>query len=250
MSRDHLESIRQVAGQDNLWDRPGSHAIATRSDFGRDAMDWSSETIPGGQEPLAGSRVESQSWSDHQNPGRLDQDLAPDIPEIHVPARRWTDVTSDAKLVQHLLSLYFCWEYPIFTLLSKEHFIEDFQAGRPRFCSSMLVNSLLALGCRFSRLPASRLNPSDPYTSGDHFFEESRKLSLQEEDHHNVTTIQALGIMSIREASCGRDAEARRYAGQSIRLAVDMGFHEDSDDTGDDTDVSRATFWGAFALDQ
>lgn len=250
LSSDHLQSTRQVAAQNNPWDRPGGHAMATSSVSGRDATDWRSETIPEGQQPLGGSRLEAQSWSDRQNPGRIDQGLAPEIQEIEIPARRWTNVTSDVKLVEHLLSLYFCWEYPIFTSLSKEHFIEDFQAGRPRFCSSILVNALLALGCRFSRQPASRSKPNDPYTSGDHFFEESHGLLLQEEDYHSLTTVQALGIMSIREASCGRDADARRHAGQSIRLAIDMGLHETNNNKGDDNEVSRATFWGAFTLDQ
>lgn len=162
----------------------------------------------------------------------------------------WTKVTGDANLIQHLLALYFCWEYPTFASLSKEHFLRDFHAGRPRYCSDMLVNALLALGCRFSTHPKSRSNPADPSSSGDHFFRESLRLLDQETDHHSLTTIQALGIMSIREASCGRDSESWYYAGQSIRLAIEMGLHLDHDD-GDDYEpaVQSATFWGAFALD-
>lgn len=116
----------------------------------------------------------------------------------------------------------------------------------------MLVNALLALGCRFSTQPSTRANPDDPYSSGDHFFKESLRLFFSEEDHHSLTTIQALGIMSIREASCGRDSESWYYAGQSIRLAVEMGLHRVSDDSGDSDEVAvqAATFWGAFALDQ
>jgi hypothetical protein len=178
--------------------------------------------------------------------------LAPEMPEMKVPAGAWTGITSDLNLVQHLLALYFCWEYPTFASLSKEHFLRDFQEGRARFCSSILVNALLALGCRFSSQPNTRSNPDDPYTSGDHFFKECQRLFFQEEDHHKLTTIQALGIMSIREASCGRDSESWYYAGQSIRLAIEMGLHQVGDD-GDDEDevaVQAATFWGAFALDQ
>ncbi|KAK7224189.1 hypothetical protein V2G26_012192 [Clonostachys chloroleuca] len=249
-SSPHHQSTRQIADQNSSREHPSTHTMTISSDYsGRDVMDWSSEIIGRGKQPLASPRLEGQSWSDHQEPGKIDQGSAPQIPEMDVPTRRWTDITSDIRLVQHLLSLYFCWEYPIFTPLSKEHFIKDFQAGRPRFCSSILVNALLALGCRYTPQPALRSNPDDPYTSGDHFFDESQRLFIQEENHHNITTVQALGIMSIREASCGRDAEARRYAGQSIRLAIDMGFHENNDDTGDDEYVSRVTFWGAFALD-
>jgi hypothetical protein len=164
----------------------------------------------------------------------------------------WTEISSDGTLVQHLLALYFCWEYPTFASLSKEHFLKDFHSGRPRYCSPILVNALLALGCRFSTQPSTLANPDDPYSSGDHFFKESLRLFFMEENHHSLTTIQALGIMSIREASCGRDSESWYYAGQSIRLAVEMGLHRVSDDSGDSDEVAvqAATFWGAFALDQ
>ena len=174
------------------------------------------------------------------------------MPEPRVAPGPWTTITGDAGLVQHLLALYFCWEYPTFASLSKEHFLRDFMTGRRRFCSSILVNALLALGCRFSSQPNTRANPNDPYTSGDHFFKECQRLFYQEENHHTLTTIQALGIMSIREASCGRDSESWYYAGQSIRLAIEMGLHQLQDDGRDDDEsaVQAATFWGAFALDQ
>jgi hypothetical protein len=172
-------------------------------------------------------------------------------PEMKTPPQSWTSITGDMNLVQHLLALYFCWEYPTFASLSKEHFLQDFQDGRHRYCSPILVNALMALGCRFSTHPMTRANPSDPYSSGDHFFKESQRLFDQETDHHSLTTIQALGIMSIREASCGRDSESWYYAGQSIRLAVEMGLHQIQEGLDEDElAVQSATFWGAFALDQ
>ncbi|PSR84446.1 fungal-specific transcription factor domain-domain-containing protein [Coniella lustricola] len=183
--------------------------------------------------------------------GSMDDAMLTDLTEVHVPATTWTSISADRAFVQHLLMLYFCWEYPTFASLSKEHFLKDFQAGRPRFCSPMLVNAILALGCRFSRQPSTLANPDDPYSSGDHFFKECQRLYDQEDEHHNLTTIQALGIMSIREASCGRDSESWYYAGQSIRLAIEMGLHRVNGATGDNDEVAvqAATFWGAFSLD-
>ncbi|KAH8167074.1 hypothetical protein CIB48_g1159 [Xylaria polymorpha] len=181
----------------------------------------------------------------------VDQVLAPlESPEMKVPASTWTNITNDSALVEHLLALYFCWEYPTFASLSKEHFLRDYVQGRHRYCSPILVNALLALGCRFSTQPNTRANPNEPRTSGDHFFKESLRLLYREANHHTLTTIQALGIMSIREASCGRDSESWYYAGQSVRLAIEMGLHRLHDD-GDEDElaVQAATFWGAFALD-
>jgi hypothetical protein len=174
-----------------------------------------------------------------------------DEPELKYPTTAWTTIINDINLVQHLLALYFCWEYPTLASLSKEHFLRDFRDGRHRYCSPLLVNALLALGCRFSAHPMTRANFEDSHSAGDHFFKESQRLFDQETDHHSLTTIQASGIMSIREASCGRASESRYYAEQSIRLAFEMGLHRTHDEGGqDELAVQLATFWGAFSLDQ
>ncbi|KAI0172933.1 fungal-specific transcription factor domain-containing protein [Hypoxylon sp. FL1284] len=225
-----------------------SQTVSTRSDSHPDIMQWTAEAPPRSR---VGLWLQDQSGSDGPPYRGVDQILAPlDSPEMKVAPGTWTSVTTDANLVSHLLALYFCWEYPTFASLSKEHFVKDFIKGTHRYCSPILVNALLALGCRFSTKPNTRANPSDSRTAGDHFFKESLRLFYGESNHHNLTTIQALGIMSIREASCGRDSESWYYAGQSIRLAVEMGLHRLQDD-GDEDEIAvqAATFWGAFALD-
>lgn len=165
----------------------------------------------------------------------------------------WTTVTSDDDLVDHLLALYFCWEYPTLASLSKEHFYADFRSGSSRYCSPLLVNALLALGSRFTDRRDVRTNPDDPFTAGDAFFEEAKKLFWEDTDHQTLTAVQAIGIMSIREASCGRDVDSRYFAGQSVRLAIEMGLHRITRDKGSDEDlrtVQLTTLWGAFSLDQ
>lgn len=185
--------------------------------------------------------------------------LGPPTPSEAAQDRRlgcsdqWTEITSDGAFVEHLLTLYFCWEYPTFASLSKEHFLSDFREGKGQYCSSLLVNALLALGCKFSNQLASRAVPNDPDTSGDHFFAEAERLLSLEDGKPTLTIVQALGLMSIREASCGRDSESWFYSGQSIRLAVELGLHLDvqkEDISDQDREVRCATFWGAFALDQ
>ncbi|KAK6860900.1 hypothetical protein PG995_004536 [Apiospora arundinis] len=162
----------------------------------------------------------------------------------------WTSVTEDADLVQHLLALYFCWEYPTFTTIHKEFFLADFLNGRQRFCSAALVNALLALGCLFSSWVGIATSLDDFHTLGDQFFKESLRLTTQEINQYSLTTVQAFGILSIREARCGRNVESRYYAGQSMRLAVEMGLHQVGYDPDmGDTAVSIVTFWGAFTLD-
>ncbi|KAF5490009.1 Nitrogen assimilation transcription factor nit-4 [Colletotrichum siamense] len=244
--------LRQDLDPNSPW-HLSSHSQSTRSNSHPDLMNWSADTNRLPQGPID-SWPESASNTEASEGGRyqgLDQVLAPlELPDMKLPPENWTNITEDGSLVQHLLALYFCWEYPTFASLSKEHFLRDFQNGISRYCSPILVNALLALGCRFSSKSSTRANPSDPYTSGDHFFKEAQRLFYLEDDHHTLTTIQALGIMSIREASCGRDSESWYYAGQSIRLAIEMGLHQLQDDGDhDEFAVQAATFWGAFALD-
>lgn len=165
----------------------------------------------------------------------------------------WTTVTSDNELVEHVLGLYFCWEYPTLASLSKEHFYRDFNSGSTTYCSSFLVNALLALGSRFTDRRDVRTNPDDPFTAGDAFFNEAKRMFWEQTDHQVLTAVQAIGIMSIREASCGRDVDSRYFAGQSVRLAIEMGLHRLDGEGGDDEDlrtVQLTTLWGAFSLDQ
>jgi hypothetical protein len=166
----------------------------------------------------------------------------------------WTQVTPNSEFVEHLMALYFCWEYPTFATISRDQFLADYRLGRARYCSDLLVNAMLALGCRFSNLPESRVDEDDPETAGNHFFAEAKRLfqeEQQQEGHMKLTTIQALGLMSIREASCGRDTESFYYSCMASRLTVETGLHLESEEA-DQTEkqVRRCTFWGAFTLDQ
>ncbi|KAM3473399.1 hypothetical protein MY5147_004800 [Beauveria neobassiana] len=160
----------------------------------------------------------------------------------------WSCVTDNVVLTHHLLALYFCWEYPSFAPLSKEHFLYDFSNRRHRYCSPMLVNALLALGCHLSERPNLH---------GDAFFAESQRLFLASasapgsRSHQFLPTIQALVIMSLREARCARAVQSQHYAKLAIGLAIEMGLHIVAAERDDEERVVLLkTFWGAFTLHQ
>ena len=180
----------------------------------------------------------------------------------------WTTVTSDPTLITHLLNMYFAWHYTFFTTLPKGLFYRDFLLGRPRkgssrkieFCTSLLVNAMLALGCHFTSLPAAQENPNDSATAGDHFFREAKRLFVEGEDYENpkIATVQAMALMSVREAGCGREARGWAYSGISFRMACDLGLNLDSSGlshrrSGPDAfeeDARRVTFWGCYLFDK
>lgn len=168
-------------------------------------------------------------------------------------SKPWTVITSDDTLINHLLTLYFCWEYPISASLSKKHFLDDFGTYRPRYCSAFLVNAILAVGSLFSKEPADMIpiGQAVPVTS-QQFFSEAERLWTIQRDSVSLTAVQALGMMSIFEASQGRDSQSMFYSGQSIRMAVGMGLHRKDGITQlspVELEVRSATIWGAFSMD-
>jgi len=172
----------------------------------------------------------------------------------------WTTVHKDKDLILHFLNMYFCWHYPYFTTLSKELFYRDFLTGiSSQYCSSLLVNAMLTLGCHFSSRPNARADPEDSGTTGDHYFAEAKKLLYENEEFANakLCTIQALALMSVREAGCGRESKGWVYSGMSFRMASDLGLNVDAAAMNDssrlsdeDIDARRVTFWGCFLFDK
>ena len=174
----------------------------------------------------------------------------------------WTSVTKNAELVFHLLNMYFTWHYPYFTTLSKSLFFRDFSKGKrdhvsrqKKYCTPLLVNAMLAIGCHFTSWPEARVDPQDAATAGDHFFKEAKRLIVENDEFESpsLATIQALALMSVREAGCGREAKGWVYSGMSFRMACDLGLNIDSLASQLDeqeVDARRITFWGCFLFDK
>lgn len=59
----------------------------------------------------------------------------------------WTSVCSDDELMRRLLSVHFLYQYPTFTAFHKDYFLKDMAAHRQNFCSTLLVNAVLAYSC-------------------------------------------------------------------------------------------------------
>ncbi|TID25643.1 hypothetical protein E2P81_ATG03433 [Venturia nashicola] len=182
----------------------------------------------------------------------------------------WTNVTDDPELIMHLINMYFTWHYTYFTTLSKSAFYRDFLLGKPapgtrrnktEYCSSLLVNAMLALGCHFTSWPAAREDRNDSATAGDQFFREAKRLIMEYDEHEKpkLTTVQAFALMSVREAGCGREAKGWVYSGMSFRMACDLGLQLDSGSLSgsresqmdeEEVDARRITFWGCFLFDK
>ncbi|KAF2184347.1 hypothetical protein K469DRAFT_181613 [Zopfia rhizophila CBS 207.26] len=166
----------------------------------------------------------------------------------------WTTVTSDLNFIKRLFELYFKWSHSFHVIFSRECFYKDFQYGRQKYCSPLLVNAICAYACHFSDEPMARTIPDDPRTAGDHFFAEARRL-LFEDETPSLTTTQALCVMALREPSAGRDSSGFMYMGRCMRMAVELGLHlnysspPDLGLTPSEIEVRKVTFWGCFVVD-
>ncbi|KAL2189671.1 hypothetical protein L209DRAFT_749526 [Thermothelomyces heterothallicus CBS 203.75] len=186
---------------------------------------------------------------------------------VEDPVTSWTEVIKDRQLIVHLINMYFNWHYPYFATLSKSLFYRDFLKGKPPgqprttvYCSPLLVNAMLALGCHFTHVAGAFAVPGDSKTKGDHFFAEAKRLIVENDEYAKprLTTVQALALMSVREAGCGREANGWVYSGMSFRMAQDIGLNLNLGGTTKDkgpldeqeVDARRITFWGCFLFDK
>lgn len=182
------------------------------------------------------------------------------------PVASWTRVTNDTNLITHLINMYFNYHYTYFTTLPKKLFFKDFIKGQANvahqnstaYCSPLLVNAILALGCHFTDVSGAYGSPGDVRTKGDHFFAEAKRLILENDEFAKprLVTVQALALMSVREAGCGREAKGWVYSGMSFRMAQDIGLNLEV--TGADRehmseeeiDARKITYWGCFVFDK
>lgn len=206
-----------------------------------------SELMPHSQEARELSSQPSGTGSEPTNERTHSSSIQD--PVDHYSTSGWTTVTTDFELVKKLHLLYFSWDHPFCSVLSKYHFIKDRDTGRQRYCSPLLVNIMAALGCRFS----DRVKINTNFDRGEKFYLEAERIWGAEQGDTSVATIQATALMSLWEASQGRDSKAYYYSRQATSMAVEIGLHNrlvDSESLEISDEVRSATFWGIFVLDQ
>ena len=177
-----------------------------------------------------------------------------------VKASTWTTVTADDVFVQKLLEVYFLSDHSFYPMLHKDIVLEDMVAGRRRYCSSLLVNAILAQGCVSKPIqpPTSKENAGllakfsltrlvclfdgfqhgytplegrarfwDPKTWGYKFLSEARRLwELEAGSEPKITTVQAAGIFCMIYSVDGMDRIGNKYLDQGVHLAKQMALFD------------------------
>lgn len=125
----------------------------------------------------------------------------------------WTNVAADEGAINHLISLFFTWEFPPFAMIDQELFMRDYLQNKSSdFCSAALVNAIASLATRYLE---ENEEVGEAYLLGERFFREARKLLIVEARTPNIANIQAFGLLALRELSCGRECEAQTFCLQA-----------------------------------
>lgn len=81
----------------------------------------------------------------YMKPSHAAEVVEPILDRAH--ARQWTNIISDDGLFRRLITIYLSHQHAAFFWFKKELFLEDLVARRTQFCSSLLVNAVLAAAC-------------------------------------------------------------------------------------------------------
>ena len=131
--------------------------------------------------------------------------------------------------------------------------MRDMACAGPYF-SKLLLNAIYFGASKFSPRTEVRRDPGDVRTAGWKFRGRVRELLGLCLDRSEITTIQALLIMTNSLFALGDERSAAwLYAGIAFRMIVDLGMHVDASEltytrrgSDEDLEIRRRVFWGAF----
>lgn len=135
--------------------------------------------------------------------------------------------------------------------------MRDMATGGPYF-SKLLLNAIYFGASKFSNRPEVRRDPDDVRTAGWTFRMRVKELLGSALDRSEMTTIQALLVMTSSLFALGDERSAAwLYSGTAFRMIIDLGMHVDATALSDsrrlsdeDIEVRRRVFWGAFVVDK
>ncbi|KAF7719489.1 Nitrogen assimilation transcription factor [Penicillium ucsense] len=163
----------------------------------------------------------------------------------------------DPELGMHLLSLHWNRQHHSFLITYRPAFMRDMACGGPYF-SKLLLNAIYFGASKFSTRPEVRRNPNDVRTAGWTFRMRVKELLGSALDRSEITTIQALLVMTSSLFALGDERSAAwLYAGTAFRMIIDLGMHVDATMlsnmrrlSDEDLEIRRRVFWGAFVVDK
>ncbi|PWY73678.1 C6 transcription factor [Aspergillus heteromorphus CBS 117.55] len=148
-----------------------------------------------------------------------------DNPLFRMPSGPWTTITNDDHLISHLISLYFTWDHPLLQVVDQDIFLNQMcsRDKNSECCSSLLVNSMLAVASIYSDFPEVFAIPDDETSRGQHFYNEAERLWKAEEGQVSLVNIQAVALMSRFLKFQGKENLSWLMLRQAVQLGQDFG---------------------------
>ncbi|RKL15087.1 hypothetical protein BFJ70_g15550 [Fusarium oxysporum] len=161
---------------------------------------------------------------------------------------QWTSVPVPEYLAAQAISFYLVNEHPLLALFDADLFIRDFVAGGGRFCSQLLVSSLLAWACA----SYSQFEPR-AQTLSLAFLREAKRRWKDLTDHTAITTLSSAMLLVITCNQHGQDKVGLFYLDASVQIGRRLGLFGDEETSvpnfNDDNELrTAASFaaWGTF----
>lgn len=177
--------------------------------------------------------------------GQAIEDYRRGLIENHDPCY-WTNVTRDASLINHLISLYMTWIHPTHMLIDENQFLLSFHDCLDTHCSGSLVNAICALSCRLLHNGWD----DDGETKGGidslclQFMDEVGSLT-KTADRYSMTTCQTYAVMFLVELGLGKSQAATAH----LRLAVEiLAVRQPMFEEEPFSDSDEVASWGILSL--
>ncbi|KAF2186137.1 hypothetical protein K469DRAFT_726495 [Zopfia rhizophila CBS 207.26] len=204
-----------------------------------------------GQHTVVRDKITSDRESVYHTPYYDAQIIDARLNSATLKISNWTSISSDEKFLRKLLETYFLFEYPFYPFFHKDIFLDDMIAGRHDFCSSLLVNTILASACHGLGAIKNRSEFWNPRNYGYQFLAEAKRLWELEQGkaEHALTTIQTAPILGITYFVSGLDKIGWSFWTQAVAMAENLDWLSvpESSLSQREKTVRTITVWGIFA---
>ena len=134
-----------------------------------------------------------------------------EMTDINSQTTRWTEVTTEKAVLDHLFQLYFAWIHPVHALFDEGQFVNSYHNGS-QYCSPILMNALCAMACHLHTKGDGDV--VDYAILGEEFMEAVR--DIMDPEDVRITTIQAFAVMFLVESARGNGLRATSYLNVAI----------------------------------
>ncbi|KAJ2983857.1 hypothetical protein NQ176_g386 [Zarea fungicola] len=164
----------------------------------------------------------------------------------------WTRQPISNELAARAISCYLTLSHPFFSFFDAQLFLDDLISNRLRYCSSFLVNSLMAYACQAYAIYDSRT----AYFSAL-FISEAAALWRVERSTDNIVNISAMVLLSLACSLEATEVSVLELMDDARQMAVRMQlFHHTNKDMADFAAIENTnpehmtamayTAWGAY----